>query len=757
MAYKDEHREIDLMEYWRVILKRKHILFIFAGTLIVLMGLYSFLAPSKYKPSASLLIEEDTSKILSIQDEFGLMGYSSQMRDMVFLNTQITLLESDSLAERVAKKLDLLSREEFGAAQESGKGLFARIGDIVTFKWLRSKKDPADGEGLADPYRGIIEKMSKALEIAPVKDTKVLRISYTSKHPVLATEIVNTYAQEYINFYIDKKYQTTQQASNFLDERIITLREDVSIKERELQRYAQEKEIVLLTDSESVAHSKYADLDKAYTQAQIDRVNAEAKFRALRDSTVDSLPRTVENRLIQDLEEEYTRMKNEYQQKLEIFKTDYPEMVSLRTKIESMRVQLSEEIQRATALAENEYRAALRRESSLRNLREQQRTDLAQLDSDAILYNNLKTEVENMRRLLNSLEGMKEETKVSAQLKGLETTSISIIDEARVPKHPVSPKKKTNLLLALIFGLFGGAALCFVFEYLDNTIEGPEEVEKIAGIPSLGVIPFLHSEAEQRKKHGKLIARKRSSLHSEPLQRGEDTASEIKEIELVNHRFPNSSFAEDYRTITTSILLSHMDRPHKIMAFTSSLPMEGKTVTVANIAVALAQINKKVLILDLDLRKPRLHRIFKVPNGRGLTSYLTGKCSLDDAVHKTHIENVWLISSGPVHPNPAALLNSDMMKRLIEGTKEEVDYVLLDTPPVLAVVDALSVSAIVESVVLVVQPGKTPKKSLMGAVEQLRNIQANILGVVFNKSDIHTMKYYDKYPHYKHYYGQTSD
>jgi len=757
MAYKDERREIDLMEYWRVILKRKHIFFIFAGTLIVLMALYSFLAPSKYKPSASLLIEEDPSKILSIQDEFGLMGYPSQMRDMVFLNTQITMLESESLAERVATKLDLLSRKEFGGPEGSGKSLFARIGDIVTFKWLRSRTDASDGEELSDPYREIIAKMSKALEIEPVRDTKVLRISYISKHPLLATEIVNTYAKEYINFYIDKKYQTTQQASNFLDERIITLREDISIKERELQRYAQEKEIVLLTDTESVAHSKFADLDKAYTQAQIERVNAEAKYRALRDSTVDSLPRTVENRLIQDLEEEYTQMKNEYQQKLEIFKPDYPEMISLKTKIESMRNQLGEEIQRATALAENEYRSALRRESSLRNLREQQRSDLAQLDSDAILYNNLKTEVENMRRLLNTLEGMQEETKVSAQLKGLETTSISIIDEARVPKNPVSPNKMRNLMLALVFGLFGGAALCFVFEYLDNTIEGPEVVERMSGLPSLGVIPYLHSEADEGKKHGKRSPRRRPSPHTTSLHRDEEPPSQIKEIELVNHRHPTSSFAEDYRTVTTSILLSHMDRPHKIMAFTSSLPKEGKTVTVANIAVALAQINKQVLILDLDLRKPRLNKIFQIRNSRGLTSYLTGKCSLEEAAHKTHIDNVWLIPSGPIHPNPAALLNSDMMKRLIDGIKEEIDYVLLDTPPVLAVVDALNVSALVESVVMVVQPGKTPKKSFMGAVEQLRNVQANILGVVFNKSDIHTMKYYDRYPHYKHYYSHPAE
>ena len=758
MEYEEERREMDLMEYWRVIVKRKKVFFVFAGTLIVLIGIYSFAVSPKYKPTASLLIEEDTSKMLSIEDEFGYLGYRSQMRDMIFLNTQLTLLKSISLAERVAIKMDLLSRREFGAGEDSKKNVIGKIKDLVTFKWLKSKKNPGDGEDvLYDPYMEIIEQLQNGIDVSQVRDTKVVKIGYTTPYPVLGTEIINTFAREYIDFYIEKKYQTTQQASDFLGERIVNLREDTAIKERELQRYGQEKEIFYLSETESAAVNKFADLDKAYTQAQIERVNVETAYRALKDSTVDSLPRTVENRLIQDLEEEYTRMRNEYQQKLETFKPDYPEMVSLKTKLESMRDQLRIEIKNATDLAENEYRAALRKEGSLRNLREQQRADVAKLNSDAIFYNNLKTEVENMRKLLNSLEEMRKETQVSAQLKGFETTNISIIDEAKIPKYPVSPKKKLNLLLAVLMGIFGGVGLCFVFEYLDNTVKGPEDVERIARIPSLGVIPYLPPEGEKRGRYGKYSFQREAYPYKEKSQGSEDSLPEIKEIELVNHLYPNSSLSEDYRTVRTSILLSQADNPPKTIAVSSSLPMEGKTVTVANMAVAFAQLNKRVVVIDADLRKPRLHTIFKVENVKGLTSYLTGKYSLKETALKTHVENVWLMPSGPIPPNPAELLDSDKMKLLLDGIKKDIDFVLLDTPPALAVVDSLIIGSLVDGIVLVVQPEKTTKKPFIAAVEQLRQSQAEILGVVFNKSTIHTGRYYDRQSYYRHYYSQSGE
>jgi capsular exopolysaccharide synthesis family protein len=745
---REPEREFDLMDYWRVIVKRKGILFTFAGTILLLVGIYSFTAAPKYKPEATLLVGEETSKILSIEDQFGFAGYRSTIKEQIFINTQLQLLKSASLGERVARKLDLLAREEFGAGKEKKKSITQKIKDLVTFQWLRSKKDEGL-ENAADPYEEIVEDLQKAVDVSQIRDTKILKVSYTSKHPRLATEIVNTWADEFIMFSIEKRYETTQQASDFLSEQINQLREDLAAKERELQRYGKEKEILYLSDQENAALSKFEELDRAYTQAQIERVRTWANYDALRNSSVDSLPRTVENRIIQDLEEQYTNMKNEYRELSKELKPDHPRMVRIQSRMDSMREELQGEINKAVELARTEYQEAYNKELSMKRLLDGQRNEVARMSSDAILYNSLKIEAENIQSHLDSLLKMQTETQVSARLGGLKTSNISIVDKAKVPKDPVSPKKKLNLVLALLMGLFGGVGLCFVFEYLDNTVKGPEDVEKLAGLPSLGVVPYLSPEGTKKKRTGRRSGYKYAYSYTEE-NPGEEEMPEIKDIELVNHLYPKFSIAEDYRTIRTSILLSHADEPPKTIAFTSAMPTEGKTATVANMAVAFAQLGKKVLIVDTDLRMPRLHKLFKVDNAKGLSGYLTGKVKVEEAIQQTAVENIWLLPSGYVPPNTAELLDSKKMRILVEGLIKGFDVVLFDTPPVLSVVDSLVVGSLAGSVIVVVQPEKTTKKPFLKAVEAMRRAKARIIGVVFNQAKIRKSDYY--YMDYYYYY-----
>jgi len=364
--------------------------------------------------------------------------------------------------------------------------------------------------------------------------------------------------------------------------------------------------------------------------------------------------------------------------------------------------------------------------------------------------------VENKRGLLNSLVERQNETLVSARLGGLKTSNISIIDKAKVPKDPVSPKKKLNLILALLMGLFGGVGLCFFFEYLDNTVKGPEDVEKLVGLPSLGVIPYLPpGGGKKKKKYGYYSRHKYSYGKENP--GSENPLPEIKEIELVNHLYPKFFISEDYRTVRTSILLSHAESPPKTIVFSSTLPKEGKTATVVNMAVAFSQLEERVLVIDADLRKPRLHRIFKVGNLGGLSGYLTGKVSLEDAIQKTSVGNIWLLPSGLIPPNPSELLNSKKMKEMMEEVKEAFDVILLDTAPVLAVIDAVIVSSLADSVVFLIKAGEVARKPFLNAVEELKRAKAKILGVLFNelkvkKRDYHFMDYYRYYRH--GYYGE---
>jgi succinoglycan biosynthesis transport protein ExoP len=750
--------EMELIEYWRIIIKRKWVLITLTAALVLFTGIFSFLATPKYKSTATILIEGEGSKILSIEDE---LGYNRSLEDLRSFNTSLKLLKSKSLAERVARKMSLLSRPEFSADKKKKKSLITAAKEMLSLRWLIPRKKSDTGESmtrvLSNPYSEIAETIRNGIDVSAVRTTKLVEVSYSSSSPVLAAAIVNTLAEEFIDFSIEKRYETTQQASDFLSEQIANLGQELATKERELQRYGREKEIYFLTDTESTVVSKFADLNTAFTQAQIERIKKESAYRELKNLNVDSLPQFVNNPLIQSLQTEYTRMKNEYEEKSKVFKSSYPEMIRLVAKLESMREELKSEIKKAVDLAESEYRSEQKKESSLRELLEKQRADVITMNSNAILYNSLKIEVENKRKLLSSLVERQNETLVSARLGGLKTSNISIIDKGEVPQNPVTPKKKRNLLLSFLIGILGGGGLCFILEYLDNTVKGPEDVEKLTGLPSLGVIPYLPPEGiKRRKRYGLYSKYKYSEQKENPGE--EKNLPDIKEIEFVNEIHPNLPVSEDYRTVRTSILLSHAGAPPQMIVFSSSLPQEGKTATVTNMAVSFSQLDKKVLVIDADLRKPRLHRLFKVKNSVGLSACLTGKVTIKDAILKTSIKNISLIPSGPIPPNPAELLNSESMKKLLSDIKKKYDVILLDTPPVLAVVDALIVSSLSDCMVFIIKAGKTARMPFLRSVEELKRANAKIIGVLFNEVKLKEREYYSPYYHYYRqgyqYYGE---
>ena len=736
MTPEDKRKEIDLLDYWRVIVKRKWLALAFAGSVIFFTAVFSFIARPKYKPTTTLLIEEQTSKILSLEETF---GYQPLIReDLRFFNSQLELLKSKSLAERVAEKLNLVSNPEFGLKKDASKN-------------PPSQTATGGGAGAPpriDPNSEIADAILENLEISPIKETKLVEVSYVHSSPILATEIVNTLAEEFINFSIEKRFANTQQASNFLREQIAALREELATKERELQRYGQEKEIVYLSETESSAVKKFADLNDSLTQAQRERIKAETDYRALKDFEGDALLSSISDPNAQQLKMEYSRVKSEYDEKSKTYKPDYPDMVRLKARLDSLK----NEINKVVNSAEARYRSALSQETSYRNLLDKQKTEVASTKNNAILYESLKIESEAIRKRYDNLLERQKELDVSAKLGGISATNISIIDKAEIPKYPVSPKKKLNLILALLIGLFGGAGLCFLFEYLDDSVKGPDDVEKIAGLPSLGVIPYL--PLDKTKGSARSLMAKHGYSSGKAGSQGEEIAPDIKNIELINHLYPNIPVAEDYRTVRTSILLAH-EKPPKTILFTSAITQEGKTASVANLAVSFAQLGQSVLVVEADLRRPKLHRIFDVRNGKGLSGYLTGQYPLKEAIQKTPIENIWVLPSGPLPPNPAELLNSKKMKDMLEEVGKVFDIIFLDSPPILAVIDPVITAALVDGTVIVVQSGKTARKLFVNAVEELRRARAKIIGVMFNQAQIISGDYFSSY--YRYHAYQTQD
>jgi capsular exopolysaccharide synthesis family protein len=666
-------------------------------------------------------------------------------------------LTSRSLAERVAKRLNLGARPEFRAARTSRPGLAQGLKNIVTFRWLAGGKKTAaaDETKAASPpaYSSDAFAILGGLSIAPITETRLVYVSYISPHPALAADIVNALVEEFVDFSVETRYEATKQTSEFLSEQVALLREDLKRKEEDLQKYGQEKDLLYLSGDESTVVSKFSDVNTALTSAQIERYAKESAYLELKTVGVDSLPESVSNPTIQALRTTYTQVQSDYAEKGRIYRPEYPEMVQLKARLDATRNTLKEEIRKAVDSAEAEYRAALKKETSLQGLLNEQRGDVTRMNKNAIFYHTLRTEVENMRTLLSTLVAKQNEIQVSSQLGGLRTSNIKVVDRALVPGGPFTPNVRRNLLTALLLGLFGGLGLVFLVEYLDNTVKGPEDVEKLAGLPSLGIIPFLSGDGLKRKTDPYGSYRSYGSESEKP---GE-ALPEVREIELINHLYPKFSIAEDYRTIRTSILFSHADSTPRTIAFTSTLPQEGKTATIANLAVSFAQLEGKVLLVDADLRKPRLHKIFNLRNFNGLSSYLAGKNAFEEVIQKTSIDNIWTIPSGPHPPNPAELLNSKRMKELLAQAKDKFNIVLLDTPPVLAVIDPVIVSSLVDSTVFVVRAGKTTRRPLVRAIEEIRKSKADIIGVVFNEVKIGHQGIGTPFYHYYQYEYESSE
>jgi len=750
--------QADLLEYWRILVKRRWAILSVVTVLMVLSLIYSFTATPVYKAISNIMIEEPTSSVLTLQDILSQSGSSNGLTT-TFFNTQLKILGSRTLAERVAKKMNLAARPELQAPVRLSSSLFQNLKSVLTLKWLSrsgSAGESANPQAVpADPYSPYVIMILKGISISPVTDTNLVEVSYKSIYPRMATDIVNMLVDEFVRFTIETRYEATQQTSEFLNEQIAQLRDELAAKEKELQRYGEDKKLLSLNDKESSVVSKYTEVTKAYTDATLKRIKAEADLQQLRSYKIDAPPQFISNPLIQTLRSSYSQLKTEYDEKSKSLGAGNPEMIQLKAKMDSTKSELQSEIGKAIAALETDLRAAQSLEGSLKALQETQRADVSRSNSDGILYRSLQVDIESKKSLLNQMVSKQEEAMVSARMTGMGTSYIKIVDRAVVPDKPFGPIPLRNAAVALILGLIFGVGFAFLADFIDNTIKEPEDMEHLTGLPSLGVIPQFAVNGTGRKygytsryRYNYRYGKARNAAEEEKM-------AGVTEVELINHLFPRINIAEDYRTVRTSIMFSLPGKGSKAMVFTSSSPQEGKSATVANLGISFAQLGVKVVVVDADLRKPRQHKIFKVKNTSGLSDYLTGRRSFDEIIQKTAIDSFWVVPSGPHPPNPAELLNSEMMKDFVRLLKERFDVVLIDTPPVMAVIDPVIVSSYVDSTVIVLRTGKAARKPVLRTVSELRRAQAKIIGVVFNgaKARVHTR--YGRYtPNYMNEYYQ---
>ncbi|MBC7364462.1 MAG: polysaccharide biosynthesis tyrosine autokinase [Candidatus Aminicenantes bacterium] len=719
----NEIQEIDLRKYLDILLRRRWTIISFTLIAVVIALLISFTMRPRYTARGMVMIEKEPN-ILSFEDIFQIETF----RDDYF-QTQYKLLQSRSLAERTIDKLNLWTKEEFAG---------------------RARVSP---EEIKNPVfkQKVIDRFLSRLEVKPVRMTRLVEVNFTSYDPMLASDCVNALFDSFVDMNIEAKSEATEQASEFLAQQINELKKEISQKEQELQRYGQEKDIVILSDKETTIIEKLGEINRALTEAQIDRVRKEAYYNEIKNASPDFIPEAMNNPLIQRLREDYIKLSREYSKMQEKFQPDYPEMQRLKAELDTAREMLKNETESLIKAAYSEYQAALKKEKSLQELFNRQKEEAFKINSSAILYNSLKIEIENRKNLLESLLKRQSETGLTARLKGLRTSNIRIIDRADIPTRPSSPKKFRNLLLALFLGLFGGVGLALVFEYLDDTVKSVEDVERYTKLPTLGIIPAFDNQAETYGYYHAYSSGREEKKDKEGA--GKEKEVRPENVELIVHFAPESALAENYRSLRTALLLSSPQGVLKKIQLTSPLKGEGKSTTISNLAVSLAHMGKRVLLIDADLRRPRQHRLFNLKNHQGLTNYLALDLQLDKLIKETMVPNLFLINSGPIPPNPAELLSSEKMTSLLEEMASLYDFVLIDTPPVLAVTDAQIVGKMVDGLVLVVRAENTPREALVQTKELLDLLKIRILGVVVNCFNLDSRGYYYR-RYYRHYYKE---
>jgi capsular exopolysaccharide synthesis family protein len=723
---------IQFHEIWELIKKRRMLIYYFAGFVMLAALIRVQLQTPLFMASGTLLIEKEGQSQLNLLNQ----NYYDNDWTNEYLNTQIRVLTSRSLAKKVIAEIERLPEIERGQTKPRQEKL-RRV--------LQGGEEAADPEirlsGAASGFLG-------GLGVNNIPDTRLLEVTFVSADPKMAAHSVNTLFDKFIEFNLEMKAESTKQAAEFLTGQIEEMRRSLAQKEQELQEYGKRKELYYIRGEDSTVVQKLSDLNGAYTSAQIERINKESIYLELKGKPFDNYPDVRVNTLIQGLKGEFSARESEIKKKSQIFQDSYPEMQRLRSQQEGLQKRIDSETadiaRKALNQAEAEYQAALKKENALAEMLNLQKGSVVSSNANAIYYNSLKIEVENMRNLLDFLTRKQKESMLSSRLDGLQTSNIKIVDRAEIPQLPFAPNKQRILLMALMLGLGGGIFLIFALNYLDNTVKSPEEVEKLLHMPALGFIPAVGAKLSQSYYNHYYSDRKK-----------QQSEQKIKTIEMVNLKDPESTFAEHYRNIRTSLLLSTPDQPPRVFVVTSALPQEGKTVTAINLAIAFTQLGKKVLVLDCDLRRPRVHKIFRIKNLTGVTSFLVGRSRIEDSIYRFPGEpNLHVLPSGPIPPNPVELIISKGMKELMTGLRQHYDFIFIDAPPLMGIQDSILLGEHSDGLLLVTWGGKTPRKVIEKAKAEIDKFNIRLFGLILNKINMRRFAY--AYSSYSYKYAEYS-
>ena len=759
--------EVHLLDYWRAIRKRLWLVLGIVALVTMLAVVYVARKPDFYEAQARVQVDlEDPGAI--VNKSRPLYGPTD---DPIYFNTQLQILVSPGLMRRVVRTLDLEHNPDFFKGNPSQRpstwqtmlrmvGLGSKPQDneskphdqlplTSTVAQATAREDLNEAKRLA-PY---VNTILSGLKVEPVKEsrgyykeTRLIDIKYTHIYPDVAYKIVNAIAETYVFANLEKRTEANSTTGDFLQKRIAELQQQIRTGEERLVNYAKNNQIISLDPNQNTVVERLAGLNQQLLEAENERKTAEAAYNAAKAPDAANALADDSSKQTGEIEAKLIELRQKRALLMVEATEEAPEVKEVDQQIGELDRQLKDTRSRRSATLltnlNTRYQQALDREQALRKSFEQQRAQTLSQNEAAINYRIIQQEIETNKSLLNGLlQGAKENDVVLAG----KPNNISVVDYALTPDTPVGPNRTRTVIVAFFLSIGLGLGVALFLEYLDDTVHSTEEVERMLHLPALAVIPSIGSGTRRRRAlPGTTALQKHTN--------GNGTGN----AELLMNVDGRSPLAEAYRHLRTSVLLSTAGRAPKSLLVTSSLPGEGKTTTAVNTAMSLAQTGASVVIIDADMRRPRLQTIFDMGGQEGLSSILSSDVSEEQMmamVTSDEASGLNVLTSGPIPPNPAELLGSDQMRRLLAALQAKYTHVVIDSPPVSSFTDGVLISTMVDGVLLVVHGGRSSRHIVRRSKQLLNDVGAKIFGVVLNNVNLQSHDYY----YYQNYYSQKYD
>ncbi len=746
-----------LRDYLFIVLKRKWLILTLVVVVTSLVTVQMYRQPSIYQASAMIHIDTKTKSVLTTGQ--GVVINTGGDRDPAYWNTQLKLLENPALARQVILTLDLHKDPAFfGSAGQTSIGASLRrlvygeetvpsspapesskVEVVGPEKVIEGQLSPQELAKL-EPYENTL---AANLSVDPIVGTNLVNLRYRHANPELAQRIVNTYADTFAHNNAEGMTVRNVAALKTIGEKIAEYQNAIEEDEATRFNYIQQKGLPFNQGQNSgQAPMPNIEADKlARLSTQL--LDEQSKLKALKSlyetaakaSDPNDIPEVADNKRIQDLRGKLDTLRQKRDELLVIYQPGWPDVKKVDAQISMLEESLTKAPREVIGAMKARLDASAATEARLRQEYASQNGRVTQNNRDMLQLSVLNQRIETNKQFLNTFLQRKSELE-NQKDDPTKANNVTVTQYSRSGVL-IGPARTRNIIIALLLSLGVGIGLAFLLDYLDDTLKSIEDVDRYVHLPALALIPSNRADQRPRLK---------GKGHHAPAEASETTA-----LALIND--VRSPIAEAYRHLRTSLLLSSAGQPPKTILVTSSQPSEGKTTTAVNTAVMLAQTGAEVLIIDCDLRRPRLHAHFNVPNAKGVTNFLSGESELDGLMQPYEkLPNLKLLTSGPVPPNPAELLGSDEMRKLLNMASDRFTHVIIDSPPAISFTDASILSTMVDGVVLVVHGGRSSRAVVRRAKQQLLDVGANIFGVVLNNVKLEATNYYYYAGYYSSYY-----